>query len=375
VKRALLPLVGLAVLSGCDRDALYSGSSFSDDVYSAYEECNPAEIRYLAGKHNLQTVFENCGANNFGSFAWAPDGVHVYFELPMTAHIMDAEKKTIEPLPTEKPIAEVAWLDVDLLALPLPPEEGKEHNRLVLYDRSQRQLFATELTLEEPDQLASGGARDHVLMLGTGTDGRTVYRVSFADGAAVKAFPWLDGAIDTFTYEPTLNRVLLGRGGTVTMHDGATGEVLSTWNDATRGSLHPEGRYLALETLGAAISPFDQRAWDESTPEARERELRRQAKWLEKQPDWVPTSVRPPTLDLVDLEQGKRYRITSFYGERFQWYTATNYYASFVLWGIEGKELNTNVALTNLAERLRMAGKGEVPLGLERYEDAQQPDR
>ncbi len=372
--KALLPLVTLGALTACDRDALYSGSSFSDDVYEAYEECSASEIRFLAGKHNLQTVFENCGANNFGNFAWSPNGVQIYFALPMTAHIMDAEKKTIEPLPTEKPIAEVAWLDTDLLVLPLPPEEGKDKNRLVLYDRGSRQLFAIEMALTEPDQLVGAGGRDEVLMLGTGTEGRTVYKASFSDKSVAKAWSWLSGDLDTFTYEPTLNRALIGRGDTVTMHDAATGEVLGTWTDATRGSLHPEGRYLALETMGEPISPFDQRSWDEMTPEARERELRRQKEWLKQQPEWVPKSVKPPTLDLVDLEQGQRYRVTAFYGDKFQWYTAMNYFASFVLWGSEGKELNANVALTNLAERLRMAGKGEMPLGLEAYGSAaQQP--
>ena len=58
-------------------------------------------------------------------------------------------------------------------------------------------------------------------------------------------------------------------------------------------------------------------------------------------------------------------RITFFQGDHFEWYQARNYFASAIMWGIEGKQLNRNVILTNLAERLRMVGKGEVPLGIE----------
>jgi hypothetical protein len=292
----------------------------------------------------------------------------------MAGHIMNAEKKTIEPLPTEQPIAEVAWLDIDLLALPLGPEEGSEVNRLVLYDRAKRELFPMPLPLGDPDQLTDTGNREQALVLGTGESGRTIYRADFSTSQITRAFAWLEGDIDTFTYEPTLDRLLIGRERTVTMYEAATGTVLGTFVDATRGSLHPEGRYLALETLGAAISPFDQRTWDETSPEQRERELRRQEEWLAHQPDWVPKEVQPPTIDVVDLERSERFRITGFHGDRFEWYPTYNYFSSFVLWGIEGKELNKNVALTNLAERLRMAGGGNIPLGLERWTPPAQPN-
>ena len=39
---------------------------------------------------------------------------------------------------------------------------------------------------------------------------------------------------------------------------------------------------------------------------------------------------------------------------------------SFILWGIEGKQLHRNVAVVDIAERLRMIDKGETPLGVER---------
>jgi hypothetical protein len=41
-----------------------------------------------------------------------------------------------------------------------------------------------------------------------------------------------------------------------------------------------------------------------------------------------------------------------------------------MLWGIEGKQLNRNVGLTNLSEKLRMLDKGEIPLGIEALSSA-----
>ena len=145
-----------------------------------------------------------------------------------------------------------------------------------------------------------------------------------------------------------------------------SGEVKHRFEDATRGVVHPEGRYIALESLGEPISPFDQRSWDELSDDAREREKRRTEEWLARQPEWVPKEINPPTIDIVDVEVGKRFRFNSFYGDRFQWYPSP-YYASFVLWGLEGKEVNKNVALTNLHERLRMAAAGDIPMGVQLY--------
>ena len=73
----------------------------------------------------------------------------------------------------------------------------------------------------------------------------------------------------------------------------------------------------------------------------------------------------------------QRWRFTAFYGDRFQWYTATPdpmRHASFVLWGIEEKELNKNVALTDLSERLRYAAGGNLPMGMAIYEAPGAPE-
>ena len=365
-RTALLGAAIAAMAAGCDRDAIYSQRSFSDAVYDAYSECSESEIRFLTGKHNIQTVFEKCGSNHFTDFSWAPDGIHLFFNLPLAAHIINGEQKTIKGIPTEKPTGAATWLDKDRMVIPLGPAEGAEKNRLVLYDRARGQSKTMEVDLRELDDLQFAGPGRGIYLTAAGESARQIWRVDVAEGVTERAFAWHTSAVDTFTYNHTQDAVVIGQGDAVLVARGETGEVLSRHDDATRGSLHAEGRYLALETLGDPILPFDQRTWDELSEEARKREQRRTKEWLQRQPDWVPKEVHPPTVDVVDLQKGERYRFTAFYGDHFEWYPAS-FYCSFILWGMEGKELNKNVALTNLAERLRMLDKGEVPLGTRRF--------
>ena len=146
------------------------------------------------------------------------------------------------------------------------------------------------------------------------------------------------------------------------MEDGSS---IGVFPEVMRAIPHPDGRYVALETLGEAISPFDQRSWNELSPEARERELARRDEWLQRLPDWAPREMKPPEIQILDLETQQRLRITAFNGEHFEWYRPRPYYCSFILWGIESKQLHRNVGLVDIAERLRMVGKGEVPMGVE----------
>ncbi len=373
VNRPLILLSCPLLLAGCDRDDWVPESSFSESVKEAYSECSEAEIRFLAAKHGIQTAFENCGSNNFVHFSWSPDGLRLYFQLPLAGHVMNAEDKTIGSLPTEQPVSNAVWLASDLLVLPLGPASDGGSARAVLYNLYQASTETLDLGLQRPAMLQAVGKRDQVLLAALADDGSaTFHRVDFTTRQVQPTFTWWSGRVDSFTYTPEHDAVLIGQDDTVTWYKGETGEVVRTLDNATRASLHPDGRYLALETLGEPISPFDQRAWGELSPEARERELRRQQEWLERQPDWVPKEVEPPEIHVVDLSGDQRFRFTGFYGDRFQWYTASPdpmRHASFVMWGIEGKELNKNVALTDLSERLRYAAAGNLPLGLERYGD------
>jgi hypothetical protein len=358
-----LALGSAGILFACDRDSLYRETSFSQNVYDAYEECSDSEVKFVTEKHGLQMAFEPCGSNNFTQFAWSPDGLFLYFALPMSAHIMNGEDKTITALPTEVPISDVAWLSNELLVLPLGASAGSEAQRLILFDRVQASLHTLELRVTDPRDLQSLGARDQVYFTAESGGVRSVYLADFTTGEVSKAFEWMTGSVESFTFEPEQGVVVTGAGGTVVVTQ-VDGTELHRFDNAARGVMHPDGRYIALEAFAERISPFDQRRWDELTPEQREREERRMEEWLTKQPEWVPKDVHPPVLDFYDSQTQERYRLGYMYGDRFQWYPA-KYYGSFVLWGMEGKELNRNVVLGQLAERLRMASIGEYALGVE----------
>ena len=76
-------------------------------------------------------------------------------------------------------------------------------------------------------------------------------------------------------------------------------------------------------------------------------------------------NTRPPEIQLFDITTSARYRVTAFWGMDVQWYPAKGHYLAFIMWGIEGKQLNRNVGLTSMAERIRMIGAGQLPLGVE----------
>jgi hypothetical protein len=383
LRRLAVSSFGLLALVACDRDALYEQNTFSQNVYEAYDECDDAEIRFLSAKHNIQTAFDNCGSNGFAHFAWAPDGVQLYFQLPAAAHIMNAQEKTIGTMPLTSPVGAVAWLSRELLVLPLAPEKDAKEHRLVLFDRVQATMNTIKIPMSEPDDLMPAGKLDQVYFTALDENGeRRAYLANFTTSEVTRAFPWLTEPIGSFTYAAAQDLVTWGapvvlkdkdgkqadpKTFSVKIAKGATGELVHSFEDAHRAVVHAKGRYIALESLGEPISPFDQRAWDELSPEAREREQRRTEEWLSKQPDWVIKYVRPPVIDIYDNETKERYRFVGFYGDKFQWYAAVDFYASFVLWGMEGKQLNKNVALTDLFERLRMAAKGEIGYGVARW--------
>lgn len=368
---SLLP----GLLGGCSREDVYGGQTFTQTVAQAYADCNESEIRFLASKQGLQTAFDNCGSNKFAHAVWSPSGRYLYFQLTHGGHILDGEDKTILTVPTETPVARAAWLRDDLLAVPLGPAEGSStgHGRVALLNRSAGTLNELRVPLQDLALLQPWSDDQHVLLTGVDDQGqRQVRLLDTADGSLAPAFAWLETIHPEGSLELAAEAGLVGISGPAA--DGrASGRLVKAEDGSVVAELpgvrrvipHHEGRYVALELDGAPVSPFDMRSWDELSPEARERELARQEKWLEKQPDWVTKEIVPPEVQVLDLQTGGRYRVTSFWGDRVQWYEARNYYVSFVLFGIEGKQLNTNVALGDLREKLRMLDKGETPLGIE----------
>ena len=163
-------LASLMVFSGCSREDLYAQSSFTENVSEAYADCNESEIRFLAGKHNIQTAFKNCGSNNFIDTAWAPDGEKLHFRVTNGSYLLNANDKTIATVPTEVPTSDSAWLHADLLAMPLIPEEGEQDMRMALYNLSASTINVVRMPTTAVRDVQPWGDGQQVLMLATTQD-------------------------------------------------------------------------------------------------------------------------------------------------------------------------------------------------------------
>ena len=362
-------VAGLYALSqGTDR----SRGTFSEHVGEAFEECNPAEIRFLAGKHNFMTAFEPCGSNNLVHYAWSPDGTHLYFQLTMTARIMDAEadNKANFPLPIETPTGAATWLTNTRIAVPQGPLEEGGAERVVVFDLDSRQLIESDLPgVFGATDLQRGDSPSEIFFTASPTPEaeRRIYQLDLDTGSVTPAFDFVEGPVESFTYTPDQHAIVVGSRGEVWHYDRTASALQNHWT-GLRGALHPEGRWMMLEDEGEEVSIFYQRSWDELSENARRRELSRAERFEERLPEWYPRSVKPPGLSIIDLQSGERWMFTGFQGTQFQWYDAMDYYASIVLWGFEGKELNRNVLLGNLADRLRSIERGEEMLGVKRWQ-------
>lgn len=363
-------LIGfLSCLLGCNRESMYGERDFTQNVYDSFANCNDAEIKRLAMTHNIQTAFARCGSNRFAYYSWSPDGVHLYFQLTHGSHILNGVDKTITTIPTEGPTARGAWLTSDILAIPLPPAQSETDPRIVLYNHVALTLESKTIPVREPADLVSYKGGKAVLFTALDDqDVRRPYSLDADTGSVERALPWLEQKVTRLDISEKADMVAWSTETDTELARLSTGESLHLFPAVSRAVPHDGGRWIILETEGAEISNFDQRTWNELSPKARERELARQKKWEARQPDWVELTARPPEIQLFDINSGKRYRLTSFWGDEVQWYPHEGHYIAFMLWGIEGKQLNRNIGLTPLADRIRMVDADQIPMGVELVE-------
>lgn len=371
---------------GCGRDP--NEALLSQNVGASFAPCSASEIRFLASKHNLMTAFEPCGNNNFEHFAWSPNGESLYFQLVFTPHVMNAlaANKPTVTIATPSPIGPAAWLSNSTLVIPVGPAEGDADGplRFALYDIEQKSVFFRPIVhksesgklvpIRDITDVAMANDRA-VLFVGqlSGAPEPTVWRMVTDDGAVDEPYPWVPKPVTSMSYTAALDVLVVGSGDTVRLFDAAQGSVEGSWTPARRGTVHPTGTWIALEHLGEPISIFHQRAWDELSERARERELQRVEQFKASLPKSYPTTIQPPTLTFVHLATNERYIVSSFYGRRFQWYEPTPFYGSFILWGFEGKEFKRNVLLGNMADRLRSMEAGRTFSGVERFSTSGEP--
>jgi hypothetical protein len=366
--KALPSILFFVTLAGCGGSDPNAGT-LSQNVGASFAPCNEQEIKFLATKHNFMTAFRPCGNNNFQDFTWSPDGKHLYFKLVMVGYVMDADQahKPVTTVPTPTPTGTAVWLSNDQLALPVGAAEGLDDGpeRIALFSIDTPQVFYVDLPgLTKPDALSQGRSKQEVLFLAADRSGkRIIHALDVADGAITEPFPWLTGPVVTFTFEPELGVVVVGDGETVRMH-AIDGTERGSWSPALRGSVHPGGEWLSLEYTGAPVSIFHQRAWDELSDRARQREVARTERFIETLPDNYPTEVEPPSLSFVYLPTGGRWSVDSVQGHDFEWYPAMDFYGSFVLWGFESKEFKRNVLLGNFRDRMFRMVDGQEMMGI-----------
>ncbi len=386
--RAALLGLGLAggLGPGCSRDDLYGEATFTDNVAKAYAECNDGEIKFLTSKHNLRLAFRPCGSNKFAATAWSPDGTLLYFQLTHGGHILIGDEKRIETIDIETPIGRPAWLRDHVLVLPLPPEgisevgelgeavarktrEAGKPARFAIYDRGARTVYTVDVPeVQLVQDLAATGKGDEVIFTAVGADGaRGAYTFDPATRTLAPALPAVVGPIDRLSWDLRSGLAAVTQGDVTRLFRAADGSEVKVFPGVRRAIPHPDGRYIALEVDGAPISMFDQTTWREVDPEQRAREQARRDQWLEGLPEWAPRELTPPELHIYDLQLDQRWRITAFYGDHFEWLQPQPYWASFIVWGIEGKQVHRNVVFTDLREKLRMAAMGNAPYGVEAW--------
>lgn len=361
-------MIWLSTLLACEEPASTPAAELAPTT--PFEACNADEIERLAKKHAFSTVFDTCSSNQYQSFSWSTDGHRLHFIRGMTHYVMDAasKKKDFEVVPTLTPIGSVAWVSPTRVVFPVgPPTEGPRDAppRLSVFDADSKALFAVNLDgLVEPTDLQRGAAPNEVLFTarraGEGTP-RQVFQVDLQSGFVTEPFPWLT-EVETFSWSAAGQGVVAGVGNTVTLYD-LTGKKLGLWSPATRGSLHPSGRWLVLEHIGELVNVFQPTDVDELPAAERELALKRAAERAAQLPADMDRTVRPPMLSFVDTKTAKRFLITAVQGSHFQWWESKDFYGSFLSWGFEQKQFRRNVLLGNLASWLKAAEDGRPMLG------------
>lgn len=340
----LIAVSGMALalaLGGCEIEPS-DELTFTEAVKKVYTPCNRDEIKLNTAAKGLQLVFEPCGSNNFFHYGWAPTGTTLHYQTTQGLWIL---KDTGEnyPLKVGIPSADSTWLNDDLLAY--PESNGRQ---IGIYTVASHVLYLVEVDQSSPEQLTRGDEPDEVLFLAADVPGgvKDIHRLQINTGAVEKAFPWLVGGVEGFTYQKAKGvvcyRALAAT--EVVCASGRDGKVLRRVKNRSRGVLSIDGRYLVTEGDGKAVPNFPDLKPGETIP------------------GYLQLETIPPALWILDMETGDELLWEGLNGTDFEWYEATPYFGSFVLWGLDGRSLNSNITLVDLRHFLESKG-WKPPLG------------
>ena len=355
-------------LTACDRDAQYEIKSLASSVSETWAECDPSTVSKVADELSVRFIeaFEPCHSNNFTRGIWSPDGIHLYFQLAFSAHVLNGETKALYAMPAESglPQGDALWLDNQTFAVAMENTESElKISQFQLPKEAGSPLVLSQesaLELKEPLSLQASAEPDIIYLTALNSDDqRTVFRLDLNTGKSSEAFGWAESGIESFSYYPKEDLVFLGRNNSVEAHRGSTGESVYRFPNAKRGIMHPLGTMIALESTGDPISTYTPRYKGELTNAMKRREEARRAEWEEEKPDWIPESITPPAIDFWDVELKRRVRFFQIHGDTFQWYPGNPYYLSFRLWGLGDQQLNPNILLSDIPARLKVIALDE----------------
>ena len=327
----VLPLLALlGLLGGCDSEA----PSFHDNLKTVYAPCKPDPIRLEAAKKGLQLAFEPCGSNKFSQATWSPDGTTLYYQASQGGWVMRNNGENF-PLRGVFPSARPAWINKEMLAFPV-----RDRGRIGVYQVRAHIVSYLDVPHVDIEQLARGDKEDEILYLGADSPGGVKYlhKLSLNTAETERAFDWLIDGLEDFTYRRETGALCYREFGRddVTCAKGEDGKEIIHIKGRKRGTLSLDGRFLVTEGPGAPVSMSDLPA--------------------EELPDFIPQTIRPPSLWVHDVESGKEALWEGVHGEQFEWYEAKNYYSSFMLWGFDGRTVNRNVTIGDLRAWLTSKG-------------------
>lgn len=336
--RTPLMLALLVTAAGCGDACDPDAPTFQDSVKEAYAPCNAELLKAKAGLKAMQLVFKACGSNNFQNFSWNPAGVILYYRSLQGPWVL---KDTGENLPLRigMPNAAPAWFNDSLFAV--PDSTGR---KMSVYNVESHILNLLELDQVDPEQLSKGQGDDEIMFLAAESPGGLKYawRLSANTGEVERAFGWLDEGLESFTYRASQDIACFRRYSDteVICATGDTGKILHRFKDRDRVTLSVDGRYAMAEGAGEEVSVFK---------EGRELEL-------SDLPPGMETKVKPPSFWIRDLLTDQELHWEGVHGRAFQWYDSAPYYASFMLWGFDGEQLNANVTLVDMRHFLKANG-------------------
>ncbi len=332
-----LALAAAGLLCACGGD---SGPSFKEAVTEVYAPCKADPVKVAAATKATQLVFRPCGSNNFSWFDWNPSGTQLYYQSTMGPWVLKDTTEHVQ-IGIGIPRASGAWVTDDILAYP-----DRDGRKIGIYNVESNIVNLVELDQHEPEQLEKGVPADSILFLGADVPRGTkaIYELRADTAETERAFPWMNGPVEEFTYRASRDIVcyrMLEE--TVTIcAAGETGKELHRFEDRSRATLSPDGRYLVSEGEGPEISVFTAAEGDTPAPTSL--------------PGGASSKMRPPAFFILDRETGEELEWEGVHGTDFDWYDPSPYFASYMLWGFDHVPMNRNITLVDLRHFLKSKG-------------------